>query len=79
MTIITRVSNYISLNILFALVSDGERVKGVRSPTPKGAQSQEHTFIKDDGHHMTEPGDNYIDDMKKGTSNILVNIYFIFL
>lgn len=57
-------------------MSDGERVKGVRSPTPKGGLSQEHTFIKDDGGaHIvhTEPADNYIDDMKKGTSNILVS------
>jgi hypothetical protein len=53
------------------LVSDGERVKGVRSPSPKGNQSVEHTFIKDE-HDMVDP---YIDDMKKGTSNILVSIF----
>jgi hypothetical protein len=56
-------------------VSDGERVKGVRSPSPKGNQSVEHTFIKDD-HDMVDP---YIDDMKKGTSNILVSIFSLFI
>lgn len=59
------------------IVSDGERAKVVRSPTPKnGIHSQDHTFIKDDHHsnhyHHTEGNDNYVDDMKKGTSNILV-------
>jgi hypothetical protein len=54
-----------------SLVSDGERVKGVRSPSPKGNQSVEHTFIKDD-HDMV---DSYVDDMKKGTWNILVSIF----
>ena len=68
-----------------SLVSDGERVKGGRSPSPKvaninntlaGHQSQDHTFIKDDphgdgDHHSTV--DPYIDDMKKGISNILVS------
>lgn len=58
------------------VVSDGERVKGVKSPTPKGAQSQEHTFVKDDVH--VENTDQYIDDMQKGTSNILVGLTFLF-
>ncbi len=32
------------------IVSDGEKGKNVRSPSPKGpgAQSVDHTFIKDD-------------------------------
>lgn len=55
------------------LVSDGERVKGVRSPSPKAGQFQEQTFVKDE---PVEHTDHYIDDMKKGTSNILVIIIF---
>lgn len=54
-------------------MSDGERVKGVRSPSPKAGQSQEQTFVKDE---PVEHTDHYIDDMKKGTSNILVIIIF---
>ena len=38
-----------------------------------GLQSQDHTFIKDDGQQVDQT-DQYIDDMKKGTSNILVTI-----
>jgi len=40
--------------------------------------SVDHTFIKDEPNAVQaiEQVDGYIDDMKKGTSNILVNIYF---
>jgi hypothetical protein len=62
------------------LVSDGERKVGNRSPSPKagGMGSVDHTFIKDEVNAVQaiEQVDGYIDDMKKGTSNILVNINF---
>lgn len=66
--------DYFSRKTLFPYcqVSDGERAKGaLRSPSPKGGyQSHENTASKDDPH--LESAD-YIDDMKKGTSNILVS------
>ena len=41
-------------------------------------QSQDHTFIKDDGvtsmGALVESHDTYIDEMKKGISNILVAV-----
>ncbi len=53
---------------------------GNRSPSPKagGMGSVDHTFIKDEPNAVQaiEQVDGYIDDMKKGTSNILVNINF---
>jgi len=63
-------------------VSDGERGKNGNSPPHKGHQlmpsSQDHTFIKDDGIGslgvLVDNNDNYVDDMKKGTSNILVAV-----
>lgn len=51
------------------LVSDGERRKPNKSPTPKNF-SNDHSLIKDD--HLVEHTDSYLDDMKKGTSNIMV-------
>ena len=53
---------------------------GNRSPSPKagGMGSVDHAFIKDESNAVQaiEQVDGYIDDMKKGTSNILVNIHF---
>lgn len=52
-------------------MSDGDhKIRGLRSPSTKGGinHSQENTF---DMH--VENTDTYIDDMKKGTSNILVS------
>lgn len=61
-------------------MSDGERKVGNRSPSPKagGIGSVDHTFIKDEVNaaQAIEQVDGYIDDMKKGTSNILVTINF---
>ena len=58
------------------VVSDGERKAVNRSPSPKGGMgSVDHTFIKDESAAavaLIEQTDAYIDDMKKGTSNILV-------
>lgn len=71
------------INTLSLLVSDGgeQKLKGIRSPTPKGQghQSVDHTFIRDDQVALvTEPAtDGYVNDMKKGISNILVSCLVI--
>ena len=50
--------------------SDVERRRVAHSSTPKN-YSNEPTFIKDD--NQTDQTDQYIDDLKKGSSNILVS------
>ena len=52
--------------------SDGEKRKGIRSPTPK-IQSNDHTFIGNDNDQT----DQYVEELKKGTSNILVSLFVV--
>ncbi len=59
-----------------SLASDVDKRKFKnRSPTPQ-AYSNDHTMIKEDGSmvaaNLEQGTDAYVDEMKKGTSNILV-------
>lgn len=48
-------------------------MKGLRSPTPKGLinESQMH---RDEPVNQDNSTDLYVDEMKKGTSNIMVRV-----
>jgi hypothetical protein len=59
-----------SYSPLIIIESDIERKKyNNRSPTPR-IHSNDHTLL--DQHNGNEATDTYVDEMKKGTSNILV-------
>jgi hypothetical protein len=57
----------------FLIESDHEKLKAIRSPTPKPLLN-EPIHSRDEAVNHEHSTDAYVEDMKKGTSNIMVLI-----